>query len=90
MSSPIRKATVSDIWFTSAVEQLQALESGEISSRELLDGYLLRIEVKRNTAGLPIGVQAMGPADDDLTTIEFAALVGAQVGGYERPAAYAG
>jgi amidase len=30
----------------------------------------------------PIGVQAMGPAGGDLTTIEFAALVGAQVAAY--------
>ncbi|KAA1397796.1 amidase [Aeromicrobium ginsengisoli] len=37
-------------------------------------------------SGLPIGVQAMGPAGGDLTTIEFAALLGAELGGFRRPA----
>jgi amidase len=36
-------------------------------------------------SGLPIGLQAMGSAGGDLTTIEFAALLGAQLGGYARP-----
>jgi amidase len=33
------------------------------------------------TSGLPIGNQAMGPAGGDLTTIEFAALLGEELGG---------
>ncbi len=37
------------------------------------------------TSGLPIGIQAMGPAGGDLTTIEFAALLGEQLGGFRRP-----
>ena len=37
------------------------------------------------TSGLPIGIQAMGPAGGDLTTIEFAALLGDEFGGYRRP-----
>jgi amidase len=47
------------------------------------------IPVKRNAAGLPVGVQAMGPAGGDLTTVEFAALVGAELDGYQRPPAFA-
>ena len=41
------------------------------------------------TSQLPIGLQAMGPAAGDLTTIEFAALLGAALGGYVRPPAFA-
>lgn len=37
------------------------------------------------TSGLPIGIQAMGPSGGDLTTIEFAALLGDEFGGYRRP-----
>jgi amidase len=36
-------------------------------------------------SGLPIGIQAMGPAGGDLTTIEFAALLGERLGGFRRP-----
>ncbi|TDO51784.1 amidase [Kribbella sp. VKM Ac-2527] len=36
-------------------------------------------------SGLPIGIQAMGPSGGDLTTIEFAALLGEKLGGYQRP-----
>jgi amidase len=39
-------------------------------------------------SGLPVGLQAMGPAGGDLTTIEFAALLGEQLGGYIRPPDY--
>ncbi|WP_327097667.1 amidase [Nocardia vinacea] len=39
-------------------------------------------------SGLPVGLQAMGPAGGDLTTIEFAALLGKQLGGYLRPDGY--
>jgi amidase len=38
--------------------------------------------------GLPIGLQAMGPAAGDLTTIEFAGLLGRELGGYQVPPAY--
>jgi amidase len=31
----------------------------------------------------------MGPAGGDLTTVEFAALVGAELDGYQRPPAFA-
>lgn len=37
------------------------------------------------TSGLPVGLQAMGPAGGDLTTVEFASLLGAQLGGFLRP-----
>ncbi|WP_085998720.1 amidase [Nocardia vinacea] len=48
------------------------------------------IPVGLGKSGLPVGVQAMGPAGGDLTTIEFAALLGEQLGGYLRPPGYAG
>lgn len=38
-----------------------------------------------NPAGLPVGVQAMGPAGGDTTTVEFAALLTQVVGGYRIP-----
>jgi amidase len=40
-------------------------------------------------AGLPIGVQAIGPYLEDRTSIRFAALVGEELGGYQRPPGYA-
>lgn len=39
-------------------------------------------------SGLPIGVQAMGPAGGDLTTITFAQLLGPALGGFTPPPAY--
>ena len=38
--------------------------------------------------GLPISIQAIGPYLEDRTTIEFASLVGAEIGGYQRPPGY--
>jgi amidase len=38
--------------------------------------------------GLPIGLQAIGPYLEDRTPIRFAALVGAEVGGFTRPRGY--
>ena len=36
-------------------------------------------------AGLPIGIQAMGPPGGDRTTVEFAALLTEALGGYRVP-----
>jgi amidase len=41
--------------------------------------------ITTNAAGLPIGIQAMGPAGGDRTTIEFAALLTETLGGYRIP-----
>ncbi|OZE22866.1 amidase [Rhodococcus sp. 05-2254-6] len=41
--------------------------------------------VTQTASGLPVGLQAMGPMGGDLTTIEFAALLGERLGGYRRP-----
>jgi amidase len=38
--------------------------------------------------GLPIGLQAIGPYLEDRTSIRFAALVGAELGGFMRPRGY--
>ncbi len=38
--------------------------------------------------GLPIGLQAIGPYLEDRTPIRFAALVGAELGGFTRPRGY--
>lgn len=40
-------------------------------------------------AGLPIGLQAIGPYLEDRTTIEFAALVAQHCGGFQAPPGYA-
>lgn len=37
---------------------------------------------------LPISIQAIGPYLEDRTTIEFARLVGQEIGGYQRPPGY--
>ena len=39
-------------------------------------------------AGLPIGLQVIGPYLEDRTPIRFAALVGAELGGFTRPRGY--
>ena len=41
--------------------------------------------ITTNAAGLPIGVQAMGPPGGDRTTVEFAALLTEVLGGYRIP-----
>jgi amidase len=39
-------------------------------------------------AGLPIGLQAIGPYLEDRTPMRFASLLGQEIGGYERPPGY--
>jgi amidase len=39
--------------------------------------------------GLPVGLQIIGPAGEDRTTIEFARLLAAEIGGFVAPPAYA-
>ena len=39
-------------------------------------------------AGLPIGLQAIGPYLEDRTSIRFAALVARELGGVSRPPGY--
>ncbi|RYE38687.1 MAG: amidase, partial [Hyphomicrobiales bacterium] len=51
-------------------------------------GPATTIPVRRGRTGLPVGLQVMGPAGGDLTTIEFAALLGREVDGYVPPPAY--
>ena len=43
-----------------------------------------------SASGLPIGLQAIGAELDDRTTIEFARLVAAELGGFEPPPGYGG
>jgi hypothetical protein len=38
--------------------------------------------------GLPVGLQIIGPEDEDPTTIEFARLLEAEIGGFVPPPAY--
>ena len=42
----------------------------------------------RTAAGLPVGIQIMGPYMEDATTIEFASLIGDVIGGFEAPKAF--
>jgi amidase len=44
----------------------------------------------RSRAGLPIGLQAIGPYLEDRTPIRFAALLGREFGGFQMPAGYVG
>jgi amidase len=44
--------------------------------------------ISTNAAGLPVGIQAMGPAGGDRTTVEFAALLTEVLGGYRVPPRY--
>jgi len=45
--------------------------------------------VGRTTAGLPVGIQIVGPYLEDRTSIDFARALADVVGGYETPPAYA-
>jgi amidase len=47
------------------------------------------IPIGRTRAGLPIGVQAIGPYLCDRTTLHFAALLEREIGGFVPPPAYA-
>jgi amidase len=42
----------------------------------------------RTKSGLPVGVQIIGPYLEDLTTLEFAALLEPITGGFEPPPGY--
>jgi amidase len=44
----------------------------------------------RTAAGLPVGIQIMGPYLEDATPIEFARLIADVVGGFEAPKAFVG
>ena len=44
--------------------------------------------VGRTGAGLPVGIQIMGPFWEDATPIQFADLLGREIGGFEPPPGY--
>jgi amidase len=44
--------------------------------------------VGRSGAGLPIGLQAIGPYLEDRTPIRFTALVAKEIGGFDKPDGY--
>ncbi|MCK8642391.1 amidase [Mycobacterium colombiense] len=46
------------------------------------------IPITTTAAGLPVGVQAMGPLGGDRTTVEFAALLTEVLGGFQIPPRY--
>jgi Asp-tRNA(Asn)/Glu-tRNA(Gln) amidotransferase A subunit family amidase len=50
-------------------------------------GPATAIIVRRGRSGLPIGLQAMRPGGGDLSTIEFAALLGREAEGFVPPPA---
>jgi amidase len=41
--------------------------------------------VEPTSAGLPVGIQIVGPMWEDGTTIEFAALLAERIGGFAAP-----
>ena len=41
-------------------------------------------------AGLPVGIQILGPFGEDATPIEFAALLQREIGGFQAPPGYQG
>ena len=44
--------------------------------------------IGRTQAGLPVGVQIIGPYLEDLSCIDFAGRLGEVVGGFEAPPGY--
>ena len=47
------------------------------------------LPLHRTAAGLPVGVQIIGAEGEDPTTIEFARLLAAEIGGFVAPPGYA-
>jgi amidase len=45
--------------------------------------------IGRTPAGMPVGIQVMGPYWEDATPITFARLLAQHVGGFTPPAGYA-
>jgi amidase len=41
-----------------------------------------------SSSGLPVGIQMIGPFWEDATPIEFAALLGREIGGFKTPPGY--
>jgi amidase len=44
--------------------------------------------IGQSSSGLPVGIQIMGPFWEDATSIEFAALLSDQIGGFTAPPGY--
>jgi amidase len=44
--------------------------------------------IGRTRAGLPVGIQIMGPFGEDATPIQFADLLGREIGGFKPPPGY--
>lgn len=44
--------------------------------------------IGQSSAGLPVGIQIMGPFWEDATSIEFAALLSEELGGFKAPPGY--
>jgi amidase len=44
--------------------------------------------IGQSSSGLPVGIQIMGPFWEDATSIEFAALLSDQIGGFTAPLGY--
>jgi amidase len=44
--------------------------------------------IGQTPAGLPVGLQIMGPFWEDATSIEFAALLSHELGGFKAPPGY--
>ncbi len=57
-------------------------------SKTPIDAFAAAFPAGLTRGGLPIGLQAIGPYLEDRTPIRFAALVGAEVGGFTRPRGY--
>jgi amidase len=56
----------------------------------LLSGHpATAVPIGRTKSGLPVGLQAIGPFLEDLTPIEFAALMEPVCGGFEKPPLFA-
>ena len=44
--------------------------------------------IGQTLGGLPVGIQIMGPFWEDATPLEFAALLGQEIGGFKPPPGY--
>ena len=65
---------------------LEQIFWGGLATLSYLPGTVFPTGLSSN--GLPIGLQAMGAAFDDRTTIEFARLMAQEMGGFVPPPGY--
>ena len=70
------------------VSTVLLFRQGSLPRRSRQLTYMPAAPIGLTEEGLPAGLQIIGPEDEDPTTIEFARLLAAEIGGFVPPPAY--